>query len=1040
MAYGVKYRFFFESVSGLEWTIDILKDGYSGAVRNRALGGAPMLRKDQNDNICGTSLDLTAECSVDGEYEEFSTSDPFAFQAKVYRESTLVWQGFVSPEMYSAPDIAPPYDVRVTCVDGLGELKRNYFEAQGSVSVSALLTYLLGFTGLNLSFRHISDLSCSAASAASLLTSVYVDLDYLEGETCYDVLQTLMATIHSTITQDGEYWLIMKETGMTYNQGNSTVACYVGGLSRQRTVAHFGSLTTHQSSFWPVGSMSREYVAPRKKMIVTSDNHYIPNLLGSWTLDGSTTNDGSYWSLPGAGDGMSQTVSFSEEVGKHLMLSIKVRNVGDGQDAGSLSVYVRLAGSFYQAGSYLYLQKYTGARRRDGNDVIWSTNSGTCDLEVQAPVESDTDNDYVTINVLIPLYYNSARSFVRASSLEVSIANGDALYPKRIYGVSLYQYEQTKGFQKVININNGARGESSDVNLAFACTTDANNYNGLERLLYGVPTTSAGAKILLWSTGAFSDLDFLSLISRDYSLSVAASRVRVSGVLQAPPSGSAVPLFFVDDHDSTLYIVESFSWDLYNDEISVQMISRPASSITVEGESIDEGETDNTTGHAQTDSSASGGGGGESYTLPTASATTLGGVKVGSGLSIDGNGVLSAGGGSGKQIYELSDNGTSTAGTWLGQNADITALTDGMLVTYKLTKAGASTTRLNVNGLGAKTVYRYGSTKLTTQYAVGSILLLQYNASLNSGCWMVVNDYDANSYAYVRQYQSVATENEEYPVLHRYDTAAPSSTGSYVTKYTEYTDDVTINPSTGILSASGFKVPGASGFLKSDGTVDTMTSQPSLQAPIIEIQRGWRQGSVEVAGRIKATHPGIGVLPNAEFVLMSMAKRRGRDSGLSNTQSFSRGGWGCAQGRYSASNISFSDTVDLDIIRGFIIRNYLCAQGTASWLTNYTVAQFKALTVDVGFGHAGSGYSVADFKKKTRRSRLFGIALRYENPAFTALVSGTLSYHTTAIYSNGVYVPRWIYTDVAPIRVHAHKAWTNGSGGGGSVVGFELLE
>ena len=40
-------------------------------------------------------------------------------------------------------------------------------------------------------------------------------------------------------------------------------------------------------------------------------------------------------------------------------------------------------------------------------------------------------------------------------------------------------------------------------------------------------------------------------------------------------------------------------------------------------------------------------GGGNSYTLPMASATTLGGIKLGSGLSIDGNGVVSVSGGGG---------------------------------------------------------------------------------------------------------------------------------------------------------------------------------------------------------------------------------------------------------------------------------------------------------------------------------------------------------------------------------------------------------
>ena len=42
-------------------------------------------------------------------------------------------------------------------------------------------------------------------------------------------------------------------------------------------------------------------------------------------------------------------------------------------------------------------------------------------------------------------------------------------------------------------------------------------------------------------------------------------------------------------------------------------------------------------------SDTSGGG----YTLPTASANTLGGIKIGSGLSIDGNGVVTASGGGG---------------------------------------------------------------------------------------------------------------------------------------------------------------------------------------------------------------------------------------------------------------------------------------------------------------------------------------------------------------------------------------------------------
>lgn len=417
------------------------------------------------------------------------------------------------------------------------------------------------------------------------------------------------------------------------------------------------------------------------------------------------------------------------------------------------------------------------------------------------------------------------------------------------------------------------------------------------------------------------------------------------------------------------------------------------------------------------------------YTIPvTINGTTrtlcVNGYSSGGGVSSEG-----------LTIYDLSDNGTTTAGTWKGANSDIEALTDGLMVRYKITKAGSNTTTLNVNGLGAKTVYRYGSTKLTTQYGVGSYITLYYSTSLNSGSWILANDRDSD--AVVRQYATTASDNYNYPVLMRYNSVAPS--GNYEDDVTQFDTDVFINPSTGLLTANGFVVPNTDGFLKSDGTVDTMTAQPSLQAPIIEVQRGWLNDGTAVPGKLKARHPGIGVLPNAEFVLMVMAKRRGRR--VDNTKSWSRGGWGCAQGTLGQSKITFSAAVPLDTIRLFIIRNYVCAQNTAERLTGYTLAQFQALTVNVGFGHAWSGETVADFLVKTHRSRLFGIALRYENPAFTELVSGTLSDHTTSIRSGGEVIQRWIYTDVAPFRVYVHDASLDGSGtNSGKVVGFELLE
>lgn len=87
----------------------------------------------------------------------------------------------------------------------------------------------------------------------------------------------------------------------------------------------------------------------------------------------------------------------------------------------------------------------------------------------------------------------------------------------------------------------------------------------------------------------------------------------------------------------------------------------------------------------------------------------------------------------------------STAGTWLGALDGLTAYYDGLLILYKPSVAGASTTTLNINSLGAKTCYINNTTKLTTHFPANQPVLLVYSTSQNSGCWMCIDDYWTNS-------------------------------------------------------------------------------------------------------------------------------------------------------------------------------------------------------------------------------------------------------------------------------------------------------
>lgn len=113
------------------------------------------------------------------------------------------------------------------------------------------------------------------------------------------------------------------------------------------------------------------------------------------------------------------------------------------------------------------------------------------------------------------------------------------------------------------------------------------------------------------------------------------------------------------------------------------------------------------------------------------------------------------------RVSQCYDTGASdTAGTWTVSIPNITALTEGLTIKIRLkTSYNNTTNTLNLNGLGAKTIYwRYGS-KLTSHYAKESILALTYSENaISSGNdktgWIIENIYDSTNTYQLRKYYS----------------------------------------------------------------------------------------------------------------------------------------------------------------------------------------------------------------------------------------------------------------------------------------------
>lgn len=570
--YGVLYVFRFESANKTNIEIQILKKDYRGARTYRSLGRAPILKREKSGCVHGSSLELYAECQVDGEFASLYTSSADEYKVEVYKIDEFlgdtfqrrVWTGFVSPELYSEPDIAPPYDVQIIATDGLGELKNYVFEARGLHSVQDHLEYMLGHTGLSQEFNVLSLMAGDSGTVP--IMDVTVSLDHMAGESCYDVLKAVLDSFHAEIACQVGYWMIWRETDLV-------------NLTSQVEVAEFGSKS--KADWWPVGQLSTVIEPAKKRVTVISEDAYKDNVLKDmpYHADGATyDSDEKAFILPTAGTSVLKTLRFGAEVGYKLLLTVTARNVGSGDEGQPIGIKVKIGGRSYMVGDTFWLREKT-----DGK-TAWSNADGSVEKMLEAPSVSDSAKDAQTIALELPLYNYSNRAYHYATSVEVTIFNIDGDYPIHVYDVTLSKLDQLKGYKSVLEIDNGAREEADEANLIIA--DDDRIPVEADIFMNGIALNASGEPISSWASVRLAAMGYLAFMSRDYALSVALPRMKVQGVLNVPDSAYVTPVLFL--RDNTYYFPETYNYDLLNDELSVSLVSIPTAQIEVVSEEVTE--------------------------------------------------------------------------------------------------------------------------------------------------------------------------------------------------------------------------------------------------------------------------------------------------------------------------------------------------------------------------------------------------------------------------------------------------------------------
>lgn len=590
MAYNTRFRFRFESnVNGNNYRIDISQNGYSGSVLERAVGGSPVLRRDQNEHIGGTSLEFPAECLVNEEFAALYTTNPHEFKADLYCNNIRIWQGYVTTELYAEPDIAPPYDVTVTCTDGLGELKNVPFSGGNTSSLEATIAGILANTGLSLSISKVSSISAVRAQLDFLSSAIY-DSRHLTGKTCYEVLQTILRSLNMVITQYDGAWLLYRESDIA---ASSLRTVEMGGLA--------------SAPWWVVGQLSSEVRPARKRVVVSSPAHYRDNALpgiDTYTPSGTASwSSAGYWVLSKNASIVGRLAMDGAKF--RQLLTVKARAAsGSVEQKVRIQVKLTTSSTSYAPSSTFFLTESSTTetnRRRDmGHAVIqssgfsWNASAAYIERTLAAPSESP-DADVSLLELTLPFAEGSRSNYPGTVEITIS-APSDNTSTIAVHDAILTKEVELAGVRHVLNIGNGARGEADEVELDFIPeVTDIasgglyseTGYRSTEALMFmnGSLRDSAGNLLINFRTAQLGSQPYISLMAKDYALDVALPRLVKSGVVNTPlNAGPFLPVRATSG--GMEFVFNTWSWDLYNDELSFEMASLPAASITVESEEV----------------------------------------------------------------------------------------------------------------------------------------------------------------------------------------------------------------------------------------------------------------------------------------------------------------------------------------------------------------------------------------------------------------------------------------------------------------------
>lgn len=571
MAYKTRYILRFDSEKyNHDYRILIKEKDYTGEAEDKALGAAPVLRRDDSDSgISGTSLELVIQADIDSELTSLYTVDNKKFLVELYRNDVLVWCGYVLPEKYSEPYISVPYDVSVTASDGLGILKDIPFALTGERTLFDVIKYCCDQTSLPLDFEIISSLRETSMSESNVMhVQSILESSIFSGKTCYEVLESCMTSLDSFVTQHENKWFVVKYTDLD----KKSLIYSNAGTKKGERLLDVGTLGAIGDNFYPVGNLEKDILPAYKSTKLSYDygkkssflsNYDFSSELNNWeytTLQSPTrvkhfTHDGMGFVriLGRSANGgtaeepnyIRQTIDVEKTNSSSTFIISHAMGKGFAEGNGEFNVHIKLA-----CGSKTHYLTKSGWRTTSEDIVVSSA--------YQSQHLGDGDMSWVDSYTEFKILANG---FPDSGKLTIQISNPVVTTQYRLYiNKVVVTNDVTTGIDVDVNLNTNASTSYASMDIAFGDTPIVAN---AKKLFNGILWGNGGFT-RTWTNGNKTD-SYLYTILKCVCSRIGFPRQQLSGIIQ----GENLQTFMLtrDKYSNLLFHVKEASLNLLTDEM-----------------------------------------------------------------------------------------------------------------------------------------------------------------------------------------------------------------------------------------------------------------------------------------------------------------------------------------------------------------------------------------------------------------------------------------------------------------------------------------